>query len=141
MKNRSPTICPIVFSLDIFGDKWSLVVLRDVLLFNKSHFREFLLSKEKIASNILSSRLETLVASGMLIKGADSTNKSAIVYRPTQKTLDLLPLILELMKWGAAYNPDTDTSSGPIMKQLLLDPEVLRMQIITNFSSDINISN
>lgn len=133
MKNRSPTICPMVYSLDLFGDKWTLVVLRDILLFDKSHFRQFLASEERIASNILSDRLNLLVLNGFLIKDLDPANKSATIYRPTQKTLDLLPMILEMMKWGANYNPNTDKNSGPIMRQLLKNPSVLRHTIASKF--------
>lgn len=132
MKKRSPTRCPIVFSLDIFGDKWSLVILRDVLLRNKSHFREFLASEEHIASNILSARLDTLVNEGFLVKQADSANKSAAIYTPTQKCLELLPTIFALMRWGITYNPHADTS-GPVMTQLLKDPNELQRQIVEKF--------
>jgi DNA-binding HxlR family transcriptional regulator len=124
----------MVFSLDIFGDKWTLIVLRDILLFNKYHFREFLSSKEKIASNILSSRLELLVENGMLVRLNDETNKSAALYMPTQKTLDLLPMIIEMMKWGVKYNPNTDYNSGPIMQQLLTNSDVLVDVIRQRFS-------
>lgn len=133
MKKRSPTICPVVFSLDIFGDKWSLVILRDVLLRNKSHFREFLASEEKISTNILSARLETLVHEDMLVKTGDPANKSAAIYAPTQKTLDLLPALFELMRWGITYNPNSDTS-GPVMSQLMHDPESLRAKVVLKFT-------
>jgi DNA-binding HxlR family transcriptional regulator len=83
MKKRSPTICPIVFSLDIFGDKWSLVILRDLLIVGKCHFREFLASEEKIASNILSKRLELFIENGLFTKHDDPKNKSAAIYNPT----------------------------------------------------------
>lgn len=134
MKKRSPTICPVVFSLDIFGDKWSLVVLRDILLRNKSHFREFLESEEKIASNILSSRLETLVAEGLLTKEEDSTNKSAAIYKPTKKALELLPMLFELMRWGIRYNPHANTT-GPVMQALLNNPKKLHKRIVEKFTS------
>lgn len=132
MKKRSPTICPVVFSLDILGDKWSLVILRDILIGNKSHFREFLASEEKIASNILSARLETLVEEGLLIKEDDPANKSAAIYKPTLKTLDLLPMLFELMRWGIKYNPNAD-ASGPVMTRLINDPEILHTQVILRF--------
>ncbi len=133
MKKRQPTICPVVFSLDIFGDKWSLVILRDILIRGKSHFREFLLSEEKIASNILSSKLELLVSEGLLTKEADSTNKSAAIYKPTSKALGLLPMLFELMRWGIANNPNSDTS-GPVMSEFMQNPDSLRQKIITKFS-------
>jgi DNA-binding HxlR family transcriptional regulator len=133
MKKRSPTICPIVFSLDIFGDKWSLVILRDILLHDKGHFREFLASEEKIASNILSTRLESLVKEGLLTKEEDAANKSAAIYRPTGKALELLPMLFELMRWGIDHNPNTDTS-GPVMQQLLKDPEKLHFKTLQKFA-------
>lgn len=133
MKKRLPTICPVVFSLDIFGDKWSLVILRDVLLGDKSHFREFLASEERIASNILSTRLETLIAEGLLSKESDPTNKSAAIYKPTQKALDLLPMLFELMRWGLMHNPNSDITN-PVMSELTNDPAGLRSKVILKFS-------
>lgn len=133
MKKRSPTICPIVFSLDIFGNKWSLVILRDLLIVGKCHFREFLASEEKIASNILSNRLELFIENGLFTKHDDPKNKSAAIYVPTKKALDLLPMLIEMMRWGIAYNPNSD-SSGPIMHQAQIDPEGLRRRILERFS-------
>ena len=132
VKKRSPTICPIVFSLDIFGDRWSLVILRDILLRNKSHFREFLASEEKIASNILSDRLESLVRDGLLTRESDAANKSAAIYKPTEKALALLPMLFELMRWGIVYNHNVDTN-GPVMRQLTSDPEGLHASIMEKF--------
>lgn len=132
MKKRSPTVCPIVFSLDIFGDKWSLVILRDILMRDKSHFRELLASEEKIASNILADRLESLVKDGLLTREEDPSNKSAAIYKPTKKALELLPMLFELMRWGIAYNPGVDTS-GPVMSQLLDDPDGLHAGILQKF--------
>jgi DNA-binding HxlR family transcriptional regulator len=134
MKKRSPTICPVVYSLDIFGDKWSLVILRDILLFGKSHFREFLMSEEKIASNILSARLEAMVENGLLTREDDAANKSAAIYKPTPKTLELLPMLFALMQWGIKHNPDTDKQSGPVMHALLNDPQGLQERIVARFS-------
>ena len=133
MKKRISTQCPIVFSLDIFGDKWSLVILRDVLLRDKTHFREFLASEEKIASNILSDRLDMLVREGMLTKTVDPHNKSAAIYLPTPKALQLLPMLFELMRWGIEFNSDIDTS-GPVMSRLLRDPDGLKKQVMDKFT-------
>lgn len=132
MKKRSPTSCPIVFSLDLFGDKWSLVILRDILFSDKSHFRELQASDEKIATNILSNRLEDLVASGMLTKKTDPANKSAAIYAPTKKTIDLLPMLIELMRWGAIYNANVDKTI-PVMKQVASSPQALATQIAQKF--------
>ena len=134
MKKRSPTICPLVFGLDIFGDTWSLVILRDILMRGKSHFREFLTSEEGIASNILSARLNDLVANDLLTKQQDPDNKSAAIYHPTNKALQLLPTIFELMRWGIMYNPHADTS-GPVMSMLQDNPAKLQRQILARFKT------
>jgi DNA-binding HxlR family transcriptional regulator len=134
MKKRMPTECPVVFTVDILGDNWSLIILRDILLNGKSHFREFLASKEKIASNILSNRLEGMVAAGLIVKQSDTRNKSAAIYRPTQKALDLLPMLFELIKWGARYNPDIDMSD-PGIQLLMRDQDALHRKVLASFEA------
>ena len=101
-KNRSD--CPISCSLDIFGDKWSLLIIRDIMLRGKMSYSEFLASEEKIASNILVNRLQILEAEKILVKDVSPTNKSKYIYSLTQKGADLLPIIIEIMDWGAKYN-------------------------------------
>lgn len=99
--------CPISYSLDIVGDRWTLLVLRDAILLRKHHFREFLAAEEKIASNILTARLQLLEAQGLLTRRPDPENARQVIYEPTAKGLDLLPVMLELARWGATYDPDT----------------------------------
>lgn len=101
-KTRSD--CPISCSLDIFGDKWSLLIIRDIMLRNKVCYSEFLRSEEKIASNILVNRLNILEAEKILVREVASENKSKYVYSLTQKGADLLPILIEIMDWGAKYN-------------------------------------
>lgn len=131
MKQLTPTTCPVAFSLDIFGDKWTLIILRDILFGGKSHFREFLVSPEKIASNILSARLEMLVQADMLVKVSDPANKSAAMYRPTKKTLDLLPMFIELMRWGNSYNETPN--NRPEVQEIIVNPETSRKRIVAQF--------
>ncbi|MCD2423814.1 helix-turn-helix transcriptional regulator [Niabella pedocola] len=101
-KQRSD--CPISCSLDIFGDKWSLLIIRDVMLRGKCSYSEFLKSEEKIATNILSNRLALLEAAQILSKETAPDNRSKFIYHLTQKGADLLPIIIELMDWGARYH-------------------------------------
>ena len=101
-KNRSD--CPIGCSLDVFGDRWSLLIIRDIMLRDKVSYSEFLNSEEKIASNILVNRLTVLEAENIVVKEVSPTNKSKFVYSLTQKGADLLPIIIEIMDWGAKYN-------------------------------------
>lgn len=102
--NKTRSDCPISCSLDIFGDKWSLLIIRDIMLRNKVSYSEFLHSEENIASNILVSRLGVLEAENILVKEVSPENKSKFVYSLTQKGADLLPIVIEIMDWGAKYN-------------------------------------
>ncbi len=108
--------CPIFFSLEIFGDKWSLLILRDILHFNKKHYNEFLDSEEGISTNILADRLRKLEEEGIISKNRDPNNKKQFIYSPTKKCLDLVPLILEIAVWGAKYDPDTKAPPGEMAK-------------------------
>jgi len=101
-KTRSD--CPISCSLEVFGDKWSLLIIRDVMLRGKVSYSEFLESEEKISTNILANRLSVLEAENILWKEVSSTNKSKFIYSLTQKGADLLPIVIEIMDWGAKYN-------------------------------------
>lgn len=99
--------CPISCSLDVFGDKWSLLIIRDIMLRGKMSYSEFLESEEKIATNILANRLNVLVAENILSKRVSQANKSKYIYSLTEKGIDLLPIIIEIMDWGAKYNANS----------------------------------
>ena len=100
--------CPISYALDFVGDKWTLLVLRDLILARKRYFQEFLDSREGIASNILASRLKRLEGAGLVTRAADPAHARRVVYTPTAKALDLLPAMLELVRWGAKYDAKSD---------------------------------
>ena len=102
--NKKRSDCPIGCSLDVFGDRWSLLIIRDIMLRDKVSYSEFLTSEEKIASNILVNRLTVLEAENIVVKEVSPANKSKFVYSLTQKGADLLPIIIEIMDWGAKYN-------------------------------------
>lgn len=99
--------CPISYALDIFGDKWTLLVIRDLIFSRKRYFRDFLASSEKIASNILADRLKTLEASGIVSRRPDPANARKIIYELTEKGRDLVPALVELVHWGAKYDAET----------------------------------
>jgi DNA-binding HxlR family transcriptional regulator len=102
--NEKRSDCPISCSLDVFGDKWSLLIIRDVMLRGKMSYSEFLESEEKIATNILVNRLGVLESEKILVKEVSPKNKSKNIYSLTQKGADLLPIVIEIMDWGAKYN-------------------------------------
>lgn len=95
-KTEFRSTCAIAVSIDLFGDKWSLLILRDMLLHRKSTFKEFSESKEKIASNILTNRLEYLTESGFIIKFNPKGTKKSATYIATRKGICVLPLLVEL---------------------------------------------
>ncbi len=105
--------CPLSCWLDLFGDKWSLLILRDVLKFEKKNFTQFASSPEGIATNILADRLKLLVKHGILTKEQDPNNKVVYDYTITQKGLDLVPIIREILKWSGKY---LDAPKGKIRK-------------------------
>src|SRR5687768_8557350 len=97
LKRRSN--CPISFALDIFGDKWTLLIIRDLIFKDKRYFGEFSKSEEKIASNILTDRLCTLELSGIITKKSDPNNGSKFIYTLSKKGIDLLPVLIEIILW------------------------------------------
>lgn len=102
-KGKKRSNCPISSSLDIFGDKWSLLIIRDMMFFNKSTYGEFLKSDEKIATNILASRLQALEENKLIVKLQHPESKAKVLYRLTQKGIDLLPMIVEIHFWADKY--------------------------------------
>jgi DNA-binding HxlR family transcriptional regulator len=117
--------CPISYSLDIFGDKWSLLVIRDMLFRGKFSFNEFKTSEEKIATNILADRLARLESEQLIFKEASPKNKSKFIYQLTQKGLDLMPVLISIIQWGDKYNPDTTPTPKKIIKAYKRDPQLL----------------
>lgn len=99
--------CPVNFGLETFGDKWTLLIVRDLLLKGKRHYNEFLGSEEKIATNILASRLELLENAGIVVKMGDPEHASRFIYRLTHKGIDLLPVLFEIILWSAKYDEST----------------------------------
>ena len=107
MPARQPrSYCPINLSLELFGDAWTLLVLRDMMFAGKRHFRELLQSDEHIASNILADRLARLVEHGLLTKADDPTHKQKAIYSLTEKSIALLPVIVQIGAWSSRWNPD-----------------------------------
>lgn len=95
--------CPISSILDIIGDKWTMLVVRDIALFGKHTFNEFLLSEEKIASNILSDRLNKLERSKIIVKKSHPVSKAKIFYGLSEKGKDLIPVLFEMAIWSDKY--------------------------------------
>jgi len=99
--------CPINFALEVFGDPWSLLIIRDIVYFGKSTYGEFLASEEGMATNILANRLAQLEQQGVLVKKVSEKDKRKEEYVLTEKGLDLIPVLVEMANWSAEYDPHT----------------------------------
>jgi DNA-binding HxlR family transcriptional regulator len=105
MKSAHRSECPINLTLEILGDKWSLLILRDMIFSGKRHFRELLRSREGIASNILAERLRTLVEQGLLTRREDPSHKQKAIYSLTEMAIALVPVFAQIGAWGRKYLP------------------------------------
>lgn len=101
------TGCPVAFSLDTFGDRWTLLVVRDMIMLGSRSFGEFIGAGEGIATNILADRLKHLEAQGIVSKERDPDNKRKNIYSLTEKGMDLIPVIMEAIRWGGTHDTGT----------------------------------
>ena len=98
--------CPINLTLELLGDQWSLIVIRDIMFGDRRHFRELIgLSDEGIASNVLADRLKRLVENGLLSKRADPAHKQKAIYSLTEASIELVPLLVQIGAWGRRHAP------------------------------------
>lgn len=98
--------CPINLTLEVLGDRWSLIVIRDIMFGNRRHYGDLLrLSDEGIASNILANRLARLVQSGLLSRTGDPTHKQKAIYSLTEASIQLVPLLAHMGAWGCRFTP------------------------------------
>jgi DNA-binding HxlR family transcriptional regulator len=95
--------CPVSISLESIGDRWSLLIVRDLMVRGYRTFKQFAQSGEGIATNILADRLRKLEASGLIAAEAEETDARRVNYRLTLKGIDLAPVLLELLIWGARH--------------------------------------
>lgn len=118
--------CPISIALEIFGDSWSLLIVRDLMFKGLRTFNEFSAAGEGIATNILTDRLAKLEAAGILAGQPDPTDARRVHYRLTEKGIDLAPALIEIVLWSARYE-DTDAPPSTVRamrsrrKQFLAD--------------------
>ncbi len=112
--------CPLNFGLEIFGDKWTLLIIRDLMFFGKRYYGEFLESEEGISTNILADRLAMLEKQKIVVKKKSSAHKQKYIYSLTQKGIDLLPVIIAIGLWSDQYatklNPHRDIIIGEAKK-------------------------
>jgi DNA-binding HxlR family transcriptional regulator len=96
-------MCPVSVSLEMIGDRWSLLVVRDLMVRGHRTFKDFQQSGEGIATNVLADRLRTLQDAGIVRAEPEALDRRRINYRLTEKGIDLAPVVLELLIWGARH--------------------------------------
>lgn len=120
--------CPISNVLDLVGDKWSLLILRDLIFFDKHSYSELKNSDENMATNILASRLEQLETHGLIAKQPDPSDKRKKCYTLTESGKDMLPLLLEMIIWSGKYDPNTNAPPA-LLKSATTDKQGLLQRL------------
>lgn len=111
--------CPVNFGLESFGDKWALLIVRDIVFRGKKTYGEFLKSEEGFATNILATRLQHLMEVGIIQKVSNSDDARSDVYLLTEKGLDLIPILFEMVLWSSKYDPKSEASRIPDLVKLI----------------------
>jgi DNA-binding HxlR family transcriptional regulator len=112
--------CPLNASVEILGDRWSLLIIRDMMLRGFRTYKEFLQSYERIATNILADRLQKLIAHGIITMGRDSSDGRKLIYSLAPKGIDLAPVLTEMVLWAAAHE---DTANQALVREMRKDKE------------------
>lgn len=97
--------CPINLTLELLGDRWSLLIVRDLMFTGRRHFRELLRMDEHISSSVLANRLERLVDAGLLTRSSDPAHSQKAIYTLTDSGVDLLPVLAQIGIWGIRHQP------------------------------------
>ena len=140
MPAKKPSIrshCPIGFALDVFGDKWTLMIVRDLLFKGKRRYGEFADSEEGIATNILADRLAKLESHGLITRVVDPSGARSRAYALTDKAIDLTPMLVEMILWSAKHDPKSAADRG-FVRRARADREQLLAEIRTAVSKVVD---
>ena len=127
--------CPLNIALEIFGDRWTLLILRDLMFKRFTTYKEFQESGEGIATNVLADRLKMLQEQGIIVGKRSAFDARIICYRPTSKGLDLLPVMVEMIIWADQY--EKTAAPAKIMRRLREDRSSFIAEIRALFSESI----
>lgn len=100
MRAKPRSQCPINLAVELLGDRWTLLVLRDIMFAGKRHYRELLVSDERISTKVLAERLRALTEAGLLTRSDDPTHKQKAIYSLTERSIALVPALTQLGAWG-----------------------------------------
>jgi len=102
-KNASKPNCPVTYALEIFGDRWTLLVLRDILLESRHTYRDILDAHPGMATNVLADRLKRLLRRDLISKERDEHDARQFIYKPTELSLSVIPMLVEMIVWGSKH--------------------------------------
>ena len=122
--------CPINFALEVFGDRWTFLIVRDLMFKGKHYYGEFLQMEEKIATNILADRLSLLEEAGIVSRTIDEAHNSKKIYKLTEKGIDMLPVLTEVILWSAKHDKQT-AADAKFVRKAKKDREGLFAEIVS----------
>jgi DNA-binding HxlR family transcriptional regulator len=125
-KSKRRSECPLNASVEMLGDRWSLLIIRDMMLRGWQTFKEFLEGYEGVATNILADRLRKLVANGILTAEPDPSDGRRLIYSLTAKGIDLAPVLTEMVLWAAAHE---DTGNQALIRQMRKDKQKFMAEV------------
>jgi DNA-binding HxlR family transcriptional regulator len=128
-KSKTWAGCPVRFGMSQFGDKWSFLVIRDLMFKGRKYYHEFIEAGEGISTNVLATRLVDLEANGIISKSKDPEKGSRFVYTLTQKGTELMPMMLAMMDWAEKYDDATEVPAE-FIKKLRADPAALQESLL-----------
>jgi len=130
-KSKAWSGCPVRFGMSQFGDKWSFLIIRDLMFKGRKYYHEFIEAGEGISTNVLATRLVDLESNGIISKSRDPEKGSRFIYRLTQKGKELMPMMLAMMDWAEKYDAETEVPED-FIKKLRDDPVKLQQETLEN---------
>ncbi|PCH60514.1 MAG: transcriptional regulator [SAR86 cluster bacterium] len=128
-KTKTWSGCPIRFGMSQFGDKWSFLIIRDLMFKGRKYYHEFIEAGEGISTNILAVRLADLESSGIISKSRDPVKGSRYIYSLTDKGMELIPMMMAMIDWAEKFDADTEVPKDFIDK-LRKNPQKLHQEIL-----------
>ena len=123
--------CPVRFGMSQFGDKWSCLIIRDLMFKGRKYYHEFIEAGEGISTNVLATRLADLESNGIISKSRDPVKGSRFIYTLTQKGIELMPMMLAMMDWAEKFDAETEVPKE-FIKKLRDEPDKLQQEILEN---------
>jgi len=134
-KTKNWSGCPVRFGMSQFGDKWSFLIIRDLMFKGRKYYNEFLEAGEGISTNILANRLADLECNGLVSKHQDTIKRSKYIYKLTEKGIALMPMMLSMIDWAETYDVHTEVPTE-FIKKLRENPEQLQNELLALLKED-----